>query len=72
MKVEIRKSSKRRTISLKIEQGQVVVLAPERTSERKIESILKEHQSWITKQLLKWETQAADLKTKVFEPGGIS
>ena len=48
----------------------MVVLAPERTSERKIESILKEHQSWITKQLLKWETQAADLKTKVFEPGG--
>lgn len=43
--------SKRKTLSLQIKDGKVIVRAPMKTSLRQIESFISEHEAWIAKKL---------------------
>ena len=53
---EIKRSDRRKTMSLQIRDGRVQVMVPTRTPERRIQALLDQHTPWIHKKL---EEQAA-------------
>lgn len=50
--------SKRRTISLEIKEGRVIVHAPNKTSKQFVEEFVKKHQEWIEPRLEKSKMQS--------------
>lgn len=48
---EVRRSHRRKTLCLQIQDGQVKVMVPARTAERQIQALLDKHTPWIRKKL---------------------
>lgn len=67
MKYELIRS-KRKTLSLQVKGGAVLVRAPMKTSLRQIESFISEHEKWIEKKL----AENAEHEAKASEAGYLS
>ena len=55
--------SRRKTISVELRDGEVVVRAPNRMPKREINAFVEKHTEWIEKQQKKWNEQQAQLGT---------
>ena len=55
--------SRRKTISVELRDGEVVVRAPNRMPKREINAFVEKHTEWIIKQQKKWNEQQAQLGT---------
>ena len=53
--------SRRKTISVELRDGEVVVRAPNRMPKREINAFVEKHTEWIEKQQKKWNEQQAQL-----------
>ena len=62
----VRFSARRKTLALKVVEGQVVVYAPTSTPQRTIDAFLQRAQSWIQKQQNKQRKQQADVANKTY------
>lgn len=54
--------SKRKTISVELKNGEVVVRAPNRMPRREINAFVEKHVGWIAEQQTKWREQQAQLE----------
>lgn len=50
-KFEVKRSHRRRTLSLQIRDGQVQVMVPARTPDRQIQDLLSKHGAWVRRKL---------------------
>ena len=66
----VRFSARRKTLALKVVEGQVVVYAPTSTPQRTIDAFLQRTQSWIQKQQSKQRKQQADVANKTYTLDG--
>lgn len=61
--------SKRRTLAIKISEGAVRVLAPNRFSDRKIAQVVATREDWIKKHLAKQQSLLADTPQRQWQQG---
>ena len=66
----IRFSDRRKTLALKVVDGQVVVYAPTGTSQQRIDTFVQRSQSWIDKQQTKQQKQQAEVANKTYTLDG--
>lgn len=66
----VRFSARRKTLALKVVEGQIVVYAPTGTSQQCINAFVQRSQSWIDKQQVKQQKQQADLADKTYTLDG--
>ena len=63
-------SARRKTLALKVVDGQVVVYAPTGTSQQRIDTFVRRSQSWVDKQQTKQQKQQAEVANKTFTLDG--
>lgn len=66
----VRFSTRRKTLALKVVDGQVVVYAPTGTSQQRIDTFVQRSQSWIDKQQTKQQKQQAEVANKTYTLDG--
>lgn len=70
MHYELRRSKRRKTLLLRIEQDTLVVLAPHSSKPATINAFVLKHTDWINQQLARNQQKAAAIAHKSFTQGG--
>src|SRR5690554_2922622 len=69
MQYTISRSSRRRTISIRIQRGQVKVMAPERTPDPVVRSFVESKQHWIARHVHKQQSGLSGLAARQWKHG---